>query len=161
MAWAAASPGTARTDGSVMWGRLRHLFLPLAAWIGVSLIFAAVQSTTELDPDKPALFLLFANAVHFGLWALTVPMLRALVGRFPLQRGRVVRHVMVLLPTCFCIAFAVSIAYLSLVFFICFPLRAHFPTYVSALRRGVGLVRPNGSYGMRAAGDLCARLALV
>ncbi len=139
MASMAASPETAGTAGFVRWGRLRHVTVPLGAWIGVSLIFAAVQSTTELDPGKPALFLLFANAIHFGLWALNVPMLRALVGRFPLQRGRVGRHVLVLLPTCFGIAFAVSVAYVSLVFFTWFPLRAHFPAFGSVLRRGVDL----------------------
>lgn len=83
----------------------RRLVLALAAWAGVSVIFAAVQSTTELNPNKPALFLLFANAVHFGLWALTVPLLRVLVNRFPLQRGDVARHALVLLPSCFAIAF--------------------------------------------------------
>ncbi len=139
MASMSASPEIVETSGFAVSARLRGLVVPVAAWIGVSVMFAAVQSTTELDPDKPAAFLLFANAAHFGLWALTLPTLRALVSRFPIQRGRAIRHILVFFPACFCIAFVVSIAYLSLVFFTWFPLRAHFPTYGSVLRRGVDL----------------------
>jgi two-component system LytT family sensor kinase len=120
------------------------LLLPICAWLGVSVFFAAVQSATELDASKPPLFLLLANGVHFGLWALTLPLLAAMVRRFPLQRGEVVRHGLVLLPCCFIVAFAVSVAYvtvvyLTLVSFVPFPLRSHVTTYSSVLRRGADL----------------------
>jgi two-component system LytT family sensor kinase len=120
------------------------LLLPICAWLGVSVFFAAVQLATELDASKPPLFLLLANGVHFGLWALTLPLLAALVRRFPLQRGEVVRHGLVLLPCCFIVAFTVSVAYvtvvyLTLVYFVSFPLRSHVTTYSSVLRRGADL----------------------
>jgi two-component system LytT family sensor kinase len=121
-----------------------RLLLPICAWLGVSVFFAAVQSATELDASKPLLFLLLANGIHFGLWALTLPLLAAMVRRFPLQRGEVVRHGLVLLPCCFIVAFIVSIAYVTVVYltvasFVSSPLLAHVPTYASVLRRGADL----------------------
>jgi sensor histidine kinase YesM len=121
-----------------------RLLLPICAWLGVSVFFAAVQSATELDASKPLLFLLLANGIHFGLWALTLPLLAAMVRRFPLQRGEVVRHGLVLLPCCFIVAFTVSVAYVTVVYltvasFVSSPLLAHVPTYASVLRRGADL----------------------
>jgi two-component system, LytTR family, sensor kinase len=118
--------------------------LAIAAWLGVSVVFAAVQSATGLDTSKPLLFLLLANGVHFGLWGLTLPVLAAMVRRFPLQRGELVHHGFVLLPCCFIVAFTVSLAYVTVVYFtlisfVSFPLRAHVTTYAAVLRRGADL----------------------
>jgi two-component system LytT family sensor kinase len=119
--------------------RARRFLLPLAAWAGVSVIFAAVQRSTELDSNRSAVFLLVANAVHFGVWAVTVPLLAAVVGRFPVQRGQVIRHGLVLLPFCFAMAFIVCLVYPTLVYFIAFGLGVHFSTYSSVLRHGISL----------------------
>jgi sensor histidine kinase YesM len=121
-----------------------RLLLPISAWLGVSVVFAAVQSATGLDTSKPPLFLLLANGIHFGLWATTLPLLAAIVRRFPLQRGEVIRHGMVLLPCCFLVAFAVSLLYVTVVYFtlvsfVSLPLRAHVTTYSAVLRRGADL----------------------
>jgi two-component system LytT family sensor kinase len=121
-----------------------RLLLPISAWLGVSVVFAAVQSATGLDSSKPPLFLLLANGIHFGLWATTLPLLAAIVRRFPLQRGEVIRHGMVLLPCCFLVAFAVSLLYVTVVYFtlvsfVSLPLRAHVTTYSAVLRRGADL----------------------
>lgn len=110
-----------------------------AAWICVSLTFAAVQGTTELEPSKPPLFLLFSNAIHFGIWASCVPLIAAMVRRFPLQRGTIVRHAMVLLPFSFLLAYAVSLVYLTTVYFTWFPLRTRFANLQLVLRQGVDL----------------------
>jgi hypothetical protein len=124
-----------------MRGRLRFqpIAIAIAAWLGISVIFGLVQGTAEVGSNKPLLFLLFSNGVHFAVWALTLPLLARLVKRFPLQRGAVLRHGLVLLPCCFIIAFGVSVAYLTLVYSSWFPLSDHFPTYSSVLQRGVGL----------------------
>ncbi|KAA6459130.1 hypothetical protein DYQ86_17845 [Acidobacteria bacterium AB60] len=116
------------------------VLLPAAlAWVCVSLTFAAVQGTTELEPSKPPLFLLFSNAVHFGIWACCAPLLTAIVRRFPLQRGTIGRHALVLLPCAFLLAYAVSILYLTTVYFTWFPLRSRFASLQLVLRQGVDL----------------------
>jgi two-component system LytT family sensor kinase len=121
-----------------------RLLLPIAVWLSVSVVFAAVQSATGLDTSKPLLFLLLANGVHFGLWTLTLPLLAAMVRRYPLQRGEVIRHGLVLLPFCFLVAFTVSLIYVTVVYFtlvslVSLPLRAHVTTYSAVLRRGADL----------------------
>jgi sensor histidine kinase YesM len=118
---------------------LFKVFVPAAAWVCVSLTFAAVQGTTELEPSKPPLFLLYSNAIHFGIWTCCVPLIAAIVRRFPLQKGTIVRHAMVLLPCSFLLAYAVSILYLSTVYFTWFPLRSRFPNLELVLRQGVDL----------------------
>jgi two-component system LytT family sensor kinase len=118
---------------------LVKVLAPAAAWIAVSLTFAAVQGTTELEPSKPPLFLLFSNAVHFGIWALCAPLIAAIVHRFPLQRGAIIRHAFVLVPCSFLISFAVSIIYLTTIYFTWFPLRSRFSSLQSVLRQGVDL----------------------
>jgi two-component system LytT family sensor kinase len=117
----------------------RRVLLPMAVWAGISVIFAAVQSTTDMGPNKPARFLLFANAVHFGIWVLMAPVLAALVARFPLQRGQAGRHALCLLPFCFTIAFTVSVLYVTLVYYVWYPPASRLPTYSLVVRRGVDL----------------------
>lgn len=121
--------------------RLRptNTFLFIAAWISVSLLFAIVQQTTEVDPAKPALFVLYSYAIHFGIWALCIPVLAGIVRSFPLQRGKFVRHSFVLLPCCLGISLCVSLTYLTVVYFTWFPLRPHYPSLPSVLRHGVEL----------------------
>ena len=119
--------------------RFQPIAIAIATWLGISAIFGLVQGTAEVGSNKPLLFLLFSNGVHFAVWALTLPLLARLVQRFPLQRGAVIRHGLALLPCCFIIAFGVSVVYLTLVYSSWFPLSDHFPTYSSVLRRGVGL----------------------
>lgn len=119
--------------------RRNNLFLFIGAWISVSLLFAIVQQTTEADPAKPALFVLYSYAIHFGIWALCIPLLAAIVRRFPLQRGKMFRHSSVLLPSCLALALCVSLTYLSVVYFIWFPLRPRYPNLPSVLRHGVEL----------------------
>jgi two-component system, LytTR family, sensor kinase len=110
-----------------------------AAWVVVAVIFTVVQRSTALESNKTALFLLFSNSVHFGVWALAVPVLAALVGRFPLQRGQIIGHGLVLLPFCFAMAFVVSLLYPTLVYFSLSVMGTHYATYPSILRRGVDL----------------------
>jgi two-component system LytT family sensor kinase len=66
-------------------------------------------------------------------------LLTALVGRFPLQRGQIIGHGLVLLPFCFAMAFMVSLLYPTVVYFSVSALGIHFSTYPSVLRRGIDL----------------------
>lgn len=119
--------------------RRTNTLLFIGAWISVSLLFAIVQQTTEVDSAKPALFVLYSYAIHFGIWALSIPVLAAIVRRFPLQRGKIFRHSAILLPSCLALALCVSLVYLSVVYFTWFPLRPRYPNLPSVLRHGVEL----------------------
>jgi two-component system LytT family sensor kinase len=138
MAASAGRPTAARAAKRIRF-KLPRLVLLLAAWVGVAVIFTIMQRSTALDSNKTALFLLFANSVHFGVWALTVPLLAALVHRFPLQRGQILAHGLVLLPFCFAMALVVSILYPTLVYFSLTAMGAHYATYPSILRRAIDL----------------------
>jgi LytS/YehU family sensor histidine kinase len=83
--------------------------------------------------------LLFSNGIHFGIWTLLLPLIAAIVRRFPLQRGVIIRRAAVLIPSCFVLAYAVSILYLTVIYFTWFPLRSRFPSYSMVLRQGVDL----------------------
>ena len=119
--------------------RPTNIFLLIAAWIGVSVLFAILQQTTEVDPAKPALFVLYSYAIHFGIWALSIPVLARIVRRFPVQRGQIIQHSAILLASCFALAVCVSLTYLSVVYFTWFPLRRQYPNLGSVLRHGVEL----------------------
>ena len=98
-----------------------------------------MQQTTDIDPAKPALFVLYSYVIHFGIWALCIPVLAAIVRSFPLQRGKLVTHSAIFLPSCLALALFVSLTYLSVVYFTWFPLRPRYPSLLSVLRHGVEL----------------------
>lgn len=116
---------------------IRGFLLLLAAWASVAAVFTAVQASVELDPNKPVLFLLFSNAVHFGIWALTLPLLMTAVNTFPLQKGKIVRHALVLFPLSFVTGFAVSILFPLIIRSIWFPIRSEVAKGKSFLQQGV------------------------
>jgi hypothetical protein len=126
----------------------RRLLLPVTAWASVTVIFAVVQYSIALDSNQSLLFVMCGNAVHFGIWALMVPLLSALVRRFPLQRGQMVRHGLVLLPCCFAVALAVSLFFPTLFYVVGFHFGLHFsvrwsypspPTLLAVLRHAVSM----------------------
>jgi two-component system, LytTR family, sensor kinase len=65
--------------------RLKFVIL---GWAGATLFFTAVLLLSDLDGDKPVGFALYANAVHFALWILVLPLLAKCVRRFPLSQGK-------------------------------------------------------------------------
>ena len=115
----------------------RRVLLLLTAWASVSVVFTAVQASVELNPNKPILFLLFSNGVHFGIWALTLPLLITAVNRFPLQKGKIVRHALVLFSLSLIIGFVVSILFPAIVRSIWFPIRSEVATGKSFLQQGL------------------------
>ncbi len=77
------APLLARRNNNSMFASARLKFVILA-WAGASLFFTAVLEISELG-RKQLGFALYSNAVHFALWALTLPLLAKCIRRFPLK----------------------------------------------------------------------------
>ena len=68
--------------------RLRNVVL---GWVGASVFFTVVLEISELGRKRLG-FALYSNAVHFALWALTLPVLAKCIQRFPLKDPHRIRN---------------------------------------------------------------------
>jgi len=59
----------------------------ILGWAGASVFFTAVLEVSDLGHKRLG-FALYANAVHFALWALALPLLSKATLRFPLTRTK-------------------------------------------------------------------------
>jgi hypothetical protein len=69
----------------------------ILGWVAASLFFTAVLMISDLGGHKPFVFALYANAIHFALWALVLPLLSKCTLTFPLRPGKRVWNAVVLL----------------------------------------------------------------
>jgi len=111
-------------------------------WAGASLLFTALLEISDFG-HKPLGFALYVNAVHFALWALTVPLLAKCSRRFPLKDIRRIRNVAIRLILVAVLAMLVAFALWAIVFATWFPYRADYPTLQATLRFGLFLSLPN------------------
>ena len=75
---------------------LARIKFVILGWAAATVFFTAVLEISELG-HKPLGFALYSNAVHFALWALTVPFFVRCVRRFPLKVPNRVRNAGILL----------------------------------------------------------------
>jgi two-component system, LytTR family, sensor kinase len=111
---------------------LLRIRFALAGWALASLFFAAVLLVGDIDGHKPPLFALYANAVHFALWTLLLPILARCTRRFPLDGPRRIRNAAALLLIVAALAVPVMITQWAILFFTYFPYRS--ATFASFLQ---------------------------
>src|SRR3984957_10097953 len=70
---------------------LARIKFVIVGWAAATVFFTAVLEISELG-HKPLVFALYANAVHFALWALTLPIFVRCIQRFPLKQPKRIRH---------------------------------------------------------------------
>jgi two-component system, LytTR family, sensor kinase len=104
----------------------------ILGWAGASVFFTAVLLVSDLG-HKPLGFALYANAVHFALWTLALPLLSKATLRFPLTRTKW-WHGAVLLLAVAALGALVMLTQWAILFFTYFPYHSTSPTYLSFLR---------------------------
>jgi two-component system LytT family sensor kinase len=99
---------------------LARLKFVILGWVGATVFFTAVLELGELG-HKPLGFALYSNAVHFVLWAFTLPILIRSIRRFPLKLPNRIRNAGVLLMLIAALAVIVNFAHWAIVFPIHIP----------------------------------------
>lgn len=121
---------------------LRQARLIVLAWAGASVFFTAVWEISELG-HKPLGFALYANAVHFALWALVLPLFIQCIRRFPLKDPKRIRNAGIRLILIAVLAIFVAFMYWAIVFSTYFPYRSSYPTFQVVLRSELLRSLPN------------------
>jgi two-component system LytT family sensor kinase len=111
----------------------RRIWLVILGWIGLCVFLAVVSFATDLG-DKSFRVLLYGNVVHYGIWALTLPLLVKCVQWFPPDQGHRFRHAAVLLLITVVLAIAVSLGVWATIFYTWFPYHSFYPTFRSLLK---------------------------
>ena len=106
---------------------LRHARLIVLAWAGASVFFTALLEISELG-HKPVGFALYSNAVHFALWALTLPFLTKCIQRFPLKEPKRIRNAGIRLILVGVLALLVTFSHWAIILPTYFPYRSSYPT---------------------------------
>lgn len=119
--------------------RIRSVVL---GWAGSSLLFAAVLEISELGHKRIG-FALYSNAVHFALWALTIPLLALCIQRFPLKAPRRLLNGAIRLLLVAALAPLVAVTHWTIIFPTYFPYRSAYPTFSAVLRSELPRFLPN------------------
>jgi two-component system, LytTR family, sensor kinase len=117
-----------------------RLKIVLLGWAGASLFFTAVLEISELG-HKPLGFALYSNAVHFALWALTLPLLTKCIRRFPLKDSKRIRNIGVRLSLVAGFAMFVNFTHWAIVFPTYSPYRSSFAALEALLRSELQLLQ--------------------
>ena len=121
---------------------LARLKIVILGWAGVSVFFTAVLEISELG-HKPLGFALYSNAVHFALWALTLPIFVRCIRRFPLKEAKRIRNAGILLILIAVLAMLVNFTHWAIVYPTYFPYRSSLPTFQILLRSDLFWFLPN------------------
>lgn len=113
--------------------RMARFKVVILGWAGASLFFTALLEISELG-HKPLGFALYANAVHFALWAAAIPLLARCIRRFPLKDPQRIRNVGVRLILVAVLGMLVTLANWAIIFPTYFPYRSSYPTFQDLLR---------------------------
>ena len=105
----------------------------ILGWAGASLFFTAVLEVSDLG-HKPIGFALCSNAIHFALWAFTLPFVVRCIRRFPLKDSKRVRNAGVRLILVAALALLVTLTHWAIIFPTYFPYRNAYPTFQDLLR---------------------------
>ena len=112
---------------------LRRAAGVLLAWAGASLFFTGVLVLSELG-HKPLGFALYANALHFALWALALPVLSKCNRRLPLDGAHRIRNGALLLAVIVALAAVIMLTQWAILFWTFFPYRSDYPTFKAFLQ---------------------------
>jgi hypothetical protein len=105
---------------------LRRARLTVLVWAGASLFFTAVLMVSDLGGHKTLSFALYANAVHFALWTLALPVLSRCTRAFPIRHGKI-WNIAVIVPVVAVVGAAVTWSLWAIVFSTYFPYRSAYP----------------------------------
>jgi sensor histidine kinase YesM len=94
----------------------------ILGWVAASVFFTAVLEVSELG-HKPLGFALYSNALHFALWALTLPLLTKAIRRFPLKDPNRIRNAGIRLLLVAVLGMLVTLAHLAILVPTYFPYR--------------------------------------
>lgn len=119
-----------------------RLKIVILGWAGASVFFTAVLEISELG-HKPLGFALYGNAVHFALWALTLPLLAKCIRRFPLKDAKRIRNIGVRLILVAVLAPLVAFTHWAIIFPTYFPYRSFYPTFQVVIRSELLRFLPN------------------
>jgi two-component system LytT family sensor kinase len=114
----------------------------ILGWAAATVFFTAVLEISELG-HKPLGFALYSNAVHFGLWALTLPLFTWCVRRFPLKAPKRIRNAGFLLILIAVLAILVNFTHWAIVFPADFPIRSSYSTLKALLQSDLFRFLPN------------------
>ena len=107
---------------------LARIKFVIVGWAASTVFFTAVLEISELG-HKPLGFALYANAVHFALWALTLPILVRCIRRFPLKEPKRIRNAGILLILIAVLAMIVDFTHWAIVYPTYYPYRSSVPTF--------------------------------
>ena len=112
---------------------LRRAVLVLLAWAAVSLFFTGVLVLSDLG-RKPLGFALYANALHFALWALALPILSKCSRMLALDGANRIRNGALVLAVIVALATAVMLIQWAILYRTFFPYRSDYPTFKAFLQ---------------------------
>jgi two-component system, LytTR family, sensor kinase len=107
---------------------LARIKFVIVGWAAATVFFTAVLEISELG-HKPLGFALYANAVHFALWALTLPIFVRCIRRFPLKEPKRIRNAGILLILIAVLAMIVDFTHWAIVYPTYYPYRSSVPTF--------------------------------
>src|SRR3984885_7781613 len=107
---------------------LARIKFVIVGWAAATVFFTAVLEISELG-HKPLGFALYANAVHFALWALTLPIFVQCIRRFPLKEPKRIRNAGILLILIAVLAMIVDFTHWAIVYPTYYPYRSSVPTF--------------------------------
>jgi two-component system, LytTR family, sensor kinase len=121
---------------------LARIKVVIVGWAAATVFFTAVLEISELG-HKPLGFALYSNAVHFALWALTLPIFARCIRRFPLKESKRIRNAGILLILIAVLAFIVDFTHWAIVVPTYFPYRSSLPTFQTMSRADLLWFLPN------------------
>jgi two-component system, LytTR family, sensor kinase len=104
--------------------------IAILGWAAASVFFTAVLVLSDFG-HKPLGFALYSNAIHFGLWALALPLLTKAIHAFPLRHSRRIRNASVILLVVVALAMMIVAVHWAIVFATYFPERGAYTTFRS------------------------------
>lgn len=117
--WAAGIEGVGQRAGCVV-----------LTWVGVSLLSTAIVAVKHLGGHRDLDFVFYASAVHWGLWALALPLVKRSADRLPVfhhTHGR--RHALALTLFLVVATPLVSVIYIALLYATYYPYRTETTTF--------------------------------
>jgi two-component system, LytTR family, sensor kinase len=114
----------------------------LAGWALASFFFTGVLLVGNIGDHKPPTFALYANAVHYALWALLLPFLTRCTRSFPLDGPRRNRNAVALLLIVAALAAPVMVIQWAILFYTYFPYHSADLTLLSFLKSESGRFFP-------------------
>jgi sensor histidine kinase YesM len=112
----------------------------IIGWACATLFFTVVLMVSDLDGDKPLGFALYANAVHFALWTLALPLLSKSTSIFPLGRETRVWNLFAVLLIVAVLGAAVMLIQWAILYSTYFPY--HSPSFRSFMQEETGRFLP-------------------